>query len=259
MDVDIIDAHAHLAFPQPLFEGHEAAAEDLVSQMETTSVDLAVVLALATEKGNLKATKKYNEFIADTAKEFCDQFTGVGSVHPGDAKKAVEELDRFCDLGLKGVKFHPGMQNFHCNDEEMNAIAKKCEDLDIPVIIHSYFPDDTSEYDRLYTLVADNQHTKFVLAHMGGHAFLDCYRYVQSSTKNVYFDVSSIAVMFRRSPYTEHIAWLIQKIGADRVMFGSNYPMYQLVDALAAFDDLGLPFEESQQILGKTAAELLKL
>lgn len=260
--VDIIDAHAHVAPPGSLFNTYEAAPEDLISQMDMNSVDMAVILPVATEKGKAKVTGKYNDFIADTVKKSPDRFIGFGSVHPKDGKKALEELDRFPDAGLKGVKVHPVLQNFHCNSEEMDSIAKKCGDLYLPILIHSHFLCDTQEFEGLYKLVVNHEDTTFVLAHTSGHTFLDCYSYVErrrSGKDNVYFDVSSVCMMFRRSPYTDHLTWLLQQMGVDRVVFGSNYPVYDVMDALLAFDELGLSFEESQQVLGKTIAELLKL
>lgn len=250
---DVIDIHAHLALPGTLYKGHEATADDLIQQMEMNSVDLAVVLAVASDK-----EKEYNDFIADTVQEFPDRFIGFGSVHPQN-KNALKELDRFQDLGLQGVKIHPVMQNIHCDTPKLYAVAKKCADINIPVLIHSYFPHDILESERLYKLVTENKDTTFILAHMGGHRFLDCISYMGPQAPNVYFDISSVSFMFSRSPYAEQVVWLIQKIGVDRVMFGSNYPVYDLADALAAFDDLGLSFEESQHVLGKTAADLLKL
>lgn len=252
--VDVVDAHCHL-YP----ENHEDP-EALLHQMDTTAVDVAVILAVA--PGNVKDTQQYNDFIADTVKAFPDRFIGFGSVCPTDGKKAVQELERFSDLGLKGVKLHPVKQRFQCDIPEMDAIAKKCEDLNIPMLIHSYFPYDILESERLYRLVVDHPDTTFILAHMEGHRFLDCYSYCtrrREGFHNVYFDVSSTAVMFRRSPYSKQIKWIIEQMGTDRVVFGSNYPTYQLVDALSAFDDLGLSFEESQHVLGKTIVELLKV
>ena len=260
MQVDIIDAHAHLAPYQD--EGDNAPADDLVTQMEMTSVDIAVVLAAAPEKGNLAATEQHNEFIADITAQFHDQLIGMGSVHPGDGKKATEELDRFSDLKLKGVNLHPVVQHFHCDSKGMDALAKKAADLDIPVLIHSYFPYNIAESERLYKSVVTHCNTKFILAHMGGHAFLDCYAYVEkrrTGADNVYFDVSSVVMMFAKSPYTENLRWLIEQMGSDRVVFGSNYPRYQLMDALEAFHEMGLSFEDSQHVLAKTMVELLKL
>ncbi len=252
MTPDVVDAHAHVALHEPL--------KDLIMQMDMTSVDMAVILFVA-EK-DVGRTQKYHDFIADTVKGAPDRFIGFGSVHPDGGKKALEELDRFPDLGLKGVKFHPLLQNFHCNSEEMDTIAKRAEDLDIPLLIHSYFPYNRGESEGLYKLITNHPGTTFILAHVGGPAFLECYAYVErrrSGVDNVYFEVSSVSVTFRRSPYREHLKWLLEQMGADRVMFGSDYPRYQVVDALAAFDELELSFKDSQQILGKTIANLLKL
>lgn len=259
--VDIIDAHVHLAPPGGQYKLYEATPEDVITQMDNNSVDMAVILAVA-PKGNTTLTGKYNDFIADTVKKFPDRFIGFGSVHPIDGKKALEELDRFPGLGLKGLKVHPVVQNFHCNSEEMNAVAHKCGELALPVLIHSHFLYDTHESEQLYTLLVNNEDTVFILAHTGGHTFLDLYSYVErrrSGKDNVYFDVSSVCMMFERSPYTDHLRWLIQQMGVDRVVFGSNYPKYDLMDALLAFDELNLPFEEAEYVLGKTIATLLKL
>ncbi len=252
--VDVVDAHCHL------YANNHESAQSLLEQMDTASVDVAVILAVAPH--NVKKTQQYNEVIADTVKAFPDRFVGFGSVHPKDGKKAVQELERFPDLGLKGVKLHPVKQGFQCDIPELDAIAKKCEDLNIPMLIHSYFPYNILESERLYRFIVDHPDTTYILAHMGGHRFLDCYSYCtrrREGIDNVYFEVSSTAVMFRRSPYTEQLKWLIQQMGTDRVIFGSNYPTYNLVDALSAFDDLGLSFEESQHVLGKTLVDLLKV
>ncbi len=260
--VDVIDAHCHLCTAEnPYRYGCEAPVEELIEQMDLASVDVAVVLAVATQS-NRKATAQYNDFIAHTVEEFPDRLVGFGSVHPADGKKALEELERVVDLGLKGIKLHPLFQHVHCDSPEMNQIAESAAQLDIPLFIHSYFPYMTEEAEHLYNLITAHPGTQFILAHTGGHTFLDFYAYVEMRSKgqdNVYFEISSLSVMFRKSPYTEHIKWLVEQMGADRVIFGSNYPRYQLVEALSAFDELGLSFDDSQQILGRTIAELLKL
>ncbi|MBU7016185.1 MAG: amidohydrolase family protein [Theionarchaea archaeon] len=255
---DIIDAHVHLSMPGDSSEPI-GSVEDLVMQMDMTSVDAAVILPNPLPKG--MNPEKYNEFIADTVKQY-PQFVGFGSVNPLDGAKALKELDRFPSLHLKGLKLNPLLQNFNCDTKEMEKIAQKCNDMDIPILIHSYFPFNTQESERLYRLVQNHEETVFILAHTGGHTFVDFFSYVErrkTGKDNVYFDVSSISIMFRRSPYTEQLTWLLQQMGADRVIFGSNYPKYQLVDALAAFDELSLSFSESQHIMGKTITHLLNL
>ncbi len=250
---DVIDAHTHL----PDNSSSDEMLKDLILQMDLTSVDVSVILPIAYD-----TSSTLNNFVADTVKKYPDRLIGLGSIHPKDERKALKEMERFPDLHLGGVKLHPLLQNFHLSTPEMDSIAEKAETLELPLFIHSYFPHNTAESEGLYRLTVNYPRTQFVLAHLGGPAFLDCYAYVErrrAGYDNVYFDLSSVAVIFRKSPYLSHIKWLIEQIGADRVMFGSNYPKYQLVEALSAFDELGLSFKESQQILGKTASNLLKL
>src|SRR5256885_11975834 len=48
-----------------------------------------------------------NDLVAQACREFPSTFVGFGSVDPLKGDPAVAELDRFPELGLKGVKLHP--------------------------------------------------------------------------------------------------------------------------------------------------------
>ncbi|MGD2249274.1 MAG: amidohydrolase family protein [Candidatus Methanofastidiosia archaeon] len=249
--IDMVDAHCHL-LPQ-------RTPADLISQLDLAAVDMAVVLAVAPE--DLEKTKEYNTYISDTVHQYKDRFIGFGSVHPGQKDKAIKELERFPNLGLHGVKFHPVTQNFLIDTPHMRVLCAKAGELGLPVMIHSYFPFDSTQSHGLFNLVTTHPDTTFILAHMGGHTFLDFFPYIEHRNihDHVYFDISSILFMFRHSPYTPHIVWFIEKMGSDRVMFGSNYPVHNIVEALSAFDDFDIPFEHSKKILGANAADLFDL
>lgn len=256
---DVFDAHVHLDSPEGSLD--QNTLEDLTLQMDIAAVDMAAVFSVASQEG-VTPTQEGNNAIAAAVNQIPERLVGFCSVHPAQGKKAVQEVERCHSLGLKGIKLHPLMQDFHCDNDTVHLLARKAAELDMPILIHSSFPYNTRESENLHHLVSSNPETNFVLAHMGGHKFLDYYAYVErreSGMDNTYFELSTIAPMFRRSPYTPQIRWLIQQMGADRVVFGSNYPHYQLVDALAAFRELKLKYEDSQQILGKTLAHLLNL
>ena len=52
---------------------------------------------------------------------------------------------------------------------------------------------------------------------------------------------------------------LIRHYGADRFLFGSDYPMWDPVMELKRFSELDLTDDEKEQIAWKTAAELLRV
>ena len=78
--------------------------------------------------------------------------------------------------------------------------------------------------------------------------------------RNVWFDISATATMFAGGPYAPHLAWVLRKLGTDRVLFGSDYPMASApAEAIAAVRTLGFDDAEERRILHDNAKELLVL
>ena len=69
----------------------------------------------------------------------------------------------------------------------------------------------------------------------------------------IYADLSSS--LYALTP--EHAATLIRSLGTDRVMFGTDYPMWSAVDELERLDRLPLTEQERQDILYRNAVRLL--
>ena len=63
---------------------------------------------------------------------------GFASVDPHKGEQAVDELERaVSELGLKGLKLHPIHQAFFPSDDAFRPLFDKCEELGVPVLIHS--------------------------------------------------------------------------------------------------------------------------
>lgn len=77
--------------------------------------------------------------------------------------------------------------------------------------------------------------------------------------RNVYYDLSATATFLADSPFAEQLAWTVRKLGVDRVMFGSDFPMFAPDAALAALDRLGFSPDERRALLHDTAAQLFAL
>ena len=52
---------------------------------------------------------------------------------------------------------------------------------------------------------------------------------------------------------------MIHAYGADKVLWGTDYPMWESVSEMEYFNKIDLTDEERQQILYENAAKLLKL
>jgi len=82
-----------------------AAAEKLVQFMEESGIDVGVILPIA--------PYILNDYVYRVVSYEPKRLVGFASVVPNPADIAMRELRRAIeDLGLRGVKLHPGMQGF---------------------------------------------------------------------------------------------------------------------------------------------------
>ena len=77
-------------------------------------------------------------------------------------------------------------------------------------------------------------------------------------TRRVWIDISATGLMLAGSPFAEQFAWVLRKVGTDRVVFGSDFPLDDPQHAAAAVSRLGFTDEEQQATLHDNAAGLLR-
>ena len=63
--------------------------------------------------------------------------------------------------------------------------------------------------------------------------------------------------MLTGGPFAEQFVWVLRKVGIDRVIFGSDYPVDDPLDAIRAVAGLGFTEAELAAILHDNAAALL--
>jgi len=61
------------------------------------------------------------------------------------------------------------------------------------------------------------------------------------------------------SPHSMGIKFAIEYYGADRVMYGSDYPCWDPATALALIEEIGLPAGDLEKILYHNACQILGL
>ncbi len=132
----IIDSHCHI-YPEKIaakavagtdtFYGTTAkcdgTAGSLLTINEECGIDHSLVQSVATTP---KQVNSINNFIAETVASSDGRLTGLGTLHPdsGDQRADVQHL---VDLGLKGVKLHPDIQQFKIDDYRCLKIYELCE------------------------------------------------------------------------------------------------------------------------------------
>ena len=156
-----------------------------------------------------------------------------------------EELDRMLELGLRGIKIHPDFQKLAIDDERGIETYKAIARRDLPVLFH--MGDDRYDFsspERLTNLLRRVPELRAVAAHFGGwRSWPRSLAHLQP--ESVLYDTSSTLGMIDR----ELVLRFIDKIGPDRLIFGTDFPMWSPKEELERFLSLGLDEAEQQKIL----------
>ncbi len=259
----IIDAHCHI-YPEKI--AHKAAAAtgkfyDTVSLMDGTAGTLLVegekagfthflVQSVATSPQQVSSI---NRFIAKSVAESGGKMTGFGTLHP-DSENIAADFNELMSLGLKGVKLHPDIQGFKMDDYRMLKIYELCEKHGLPILMHcgdSRY--DYSNPNRIKPILDIYTDLTFIGAHFGGYSvWEDAVKTLAGYEK---FMVDTSSTLFAVSPETARR--FIDAYGDDRVMFGTDYPMWRLDVELERFMKIPLSETQRKKILYDNAAKLL--
>ena len=269
-DLMIIDAHAHI-FPDKIAEKASAGISGFYDGMAIDSggtlgellrkgaeagVDRFLVQSVATVPHQVTSI---NDYIAECVRrEPRGKLIGFGAMHP-DFEDISGEIERMISLGLRGIKLHSDFQGFNIDDEKAFPIYEAAEGR-LPILFHvGDKRSDRSSPERLLKIVKRFPKLTVIAAHLAGWSMWDKGAelfgdYIRDDPQcRVYTDCSSS--LYAMSP--EHAAELIRKFGADRVLWGTDYPMWNAKEELERFAALPLTERERELILSENAQKML--
>lgn len=255
----IIDSHCHI-YPEKIaakailgtdnFYGVHSSehgmGKELIEKSAEYGVDRFVVQSVAT---TAKQVRSINEFIAREVAQSNGRFIGLGTLYP-DSPDLVGDYYHLKELGLHGVKLHPDIQNFKVDDYRCLKIYELCEADDTPILMHTgdsrY---DNSNPNRLSPILDIYSGLRVIGAHLGGYSIWDDAAERLREHENLYVDCSSSFPFIGAKRGGE----LIRLWGAERVLWGTDYPMWSPKTELDTFFSLGLSDEEMRMILSENA------
>jgi len=210
--------------------------------------------------------KEFNQWICNVAQKHPEivPFVGADITALSGAGCAEHVRSLVENDGAHGVKLHGAAGGFDMSDQRLWPLYTLCEEIQIPVIGHSG-PDRAgaglAEPRAFGQMLREFPRLKVVLAHMGGATWNQALE-IAETYPNAYFDCCEIIEWTGGSnaPSRHQLAKLIQDIGPDRVMMGSDFPWYDLDHTVEQVMDLPvLSTEEKEGILGANALDILGL
>jgi uncharacterized protein len=235
--------------------------EAYLALVRDSQIRRAAALTIA-PVGDLERTRARNDAVLKLAWDSAGFFYPVCSVHPDDGAAAIEEIDRVAAAGAAWLKLHPNTQNFDVADPAVADVVRKAAACEMPVLFDAYSPWDANQPGKFVNLAMAVPEARLILAHAHGPGFPQLLVYDILARypwwrRNVWVDISVTGPLLAGGPYTEQLAWVLRKVGIDRVVFGSDYPLDNPLTAIRSVADLGFTDEEQAAILHDNAAGLL--
>ncbi len=260
----IIDSHCHIYPDKIARKASDSTSEfyhmpslfdgkisTLLECGGAAGIEHFVVQSVATTP---KQVSGINHFIAEAVNQNKGKFTGLGTLHP-DSENIAADIDEIVALGLKGVKLHPDIQRVAIDDARMNKIYELCEGR-LPILMHtgdSRF--DYSNPNRMEPILKAYKDLTVIGAHFGGWSVWDEAEKRLSKYENFYVDSSSSLYAMT----SERAEELIRSYGTKRVLFGTDYPMWEIKTDIERFMSISLTEEERADILYNNTAKMFSI
>ena len=259
----IIDIHTHV-YPDPIAQkatdsikdfyglgggGMNGTVSMLKERGRMAGITRYVVLPVAVMP---ERTRHINDFILHQVAENVD-FVGFGTVHAA-MENIADEAEYIMEKGLRGIKMHPDTQCFAIDDARLFPMYEAISGR-IPVILHmGDVRYDYSQPFRLRRVLELFPKLDAIAAHFGGYGMYEL-AYDQLRDKSCIFDISS-SMMFMEPGVAEEY---IGRYGAERMAYGTDYPLWDPVHEVEVFKRLKLTDAQFEQIAHKTAERFLGL
>lgn len=261
--MEIIDIHTHI-YPDKIARKATESVRDFY-QIDGSNMDGTVDMLL--ERGAQAGTSRYvvlpvsntpnrvrsiNEFLLAQTK-LHDNFIGFGTVH-AEMENISEEVDWILGNGLKGIKMHPDSQRFCIDDPRLFPVYEMIQGK-LPVLLH--MGDRRYEYShphRLRKVLDQFPDLEVVAAHFGGYSMYET-AFEELYDKNCIMDISSSMMLMPPGVAEKYI----RIYGAERMAYGTDYPMWDPVMEVDRFLKLDLTDDEKEQIAHKTTERFLEL
>ncbi len=246
--------------------------EDRVRDMDRIGTDVQILSTAPVlynhdidADSGLAASRELNDDVAAAVAEFPSRFGGMGSLPMQNVPAAAEELRRCMAIGLLGVSLPTNVNGRHWDEPDFEPLFASAEETGALLFFHanrgvlgSYLPryhlgntighpvEDAIAGASLIIGGAFERHPdlKVVIAHGGGNLCFGIARIDQGWAAQPPADprIPRPPSAYLRSMYYDSITWgepqlrfLIDQVGADRVVLGSDWPADMGPDSPAAW------------------------
>ena len=222
----------------------------LLEHMDKNGINVSVLHTVVTkasqfEKANLWAKSVRSERIIPF---------GAMYPHTDDYRR---DIDFLVEMGFPGVKFHAEYQDFELDAPFMMKIYDYALSQGLMILHHAGAdpaakPPYKSSPQQFAKVMQAMPGGIIIAAHFGGHKqWADVEKHLAGT--EIYLDTSMGFAYFGEEQFRR----ILEKHGADRVLFATDSPWSNSGQERKSLQSLGLPKDDEAKILGGNARRLL--
>ncbi len=244
---EVIDFHGHVGSWDSI--GMTDDAETMLRTMDAAGVDKACLFNIF----DADSRESNNRTIAFTSKH-PERFIPFAYIWPESADKMVSEAKRAIDeLGCKAFKTYPPYTAFTLDDRRWDPLYEFVQERGLALITHT-----SSEWQSYPKYLGESARrfpgATFIAGHSGNvHEYRSQAIAAAQMHPNFYLETCST---FRTPGAIEQ---LVNEGGADRVLFGSDFPLMDPRSQIGKIITADISDADKRRVLGENARRLLAL
>jgi len=235
----IFDAHMHIGGVFGIFTAN-ICAEHMLSIMDDFNISYGFVTAAS-------SSLNHNLKLINEVSKFPNRLFGFYWVNP-KRSSILDEVSKALDYGLVGVKFRPETDGYNLfNISLLDPILSYACKMGMLVYIHcsGY---GASHPNALRLICSTYPELKVIIGHMA-QGSVDAIR-VAEDFDNVFLETSTYRGF-------KVIEYAVNRIGSDRVLFGSDYPYSNIQMEISKIMNLRVSWDDKIKIMGLNSLSLL--
>jgi predicted TIM-barrel fold metal-dependent hydrolase len=239
----IIDMNTNIGNFEPMVRGTHTD-DDLIAALDRAEVETALVSSLITND-----MVRANDATLAACRRYTGRLFGYIYLNPTQPEAAIAELERCSKFDLfRGVKFHSNFDAYFPFEELYFPVYERVEQTGLPMLWHSgAYP--FSNPLQIAFVARHFPKVPFILTHFGMADLLWESFPSTALSDNVYVDISGNPII------TVMNEWLTY-FGAERMLWGSDFPFYNTAYELRKVDFLDCSDADKQLITCKNVQRL---
>lgn len=264
-----IDAHVHVLPDERTAqfianEGPEApwsrcGVEAYLRRMDRYQIEKALLLPTNDQYLYYHDPNETNRFLGELVRKYPDRFYAFADITASGAY-FIEQTphileDAVKEYGLSGLKIHPANLHMDADDLRLVPVLRKAAELGVPVMFHANpcrlgFHDNCAP-DRINRMIQVFPDLDVITAHLGGMKWQDALSGCS------WADISYILPELTALYGIEQVNRILRAFGADRLIFGTDFPDGEYEVYFEILDQMDFTEEEIDKIAWKNILGLL--